>query len=464
MPVNSFFDPPVESRYALRRVHVPASLLEGTTLPAEGLDDLVFCDLVIEEGRVADILPAGSVAEALGPDLDRSMVLPGMLDAHAHLDKGHIAPRARNMTGDLAGAAAVTGPDRAARWHAEDVYRRMTFGLRCAYAKGVVAIRTHLDSLAPQPSITFPVFQRVRDEWAGRIDLQPSTIQPLDVFLGEEGTTLANKVAEMGGNLGSSTKFVAPMSSPSLVPPEFDHAMERIFALAEERDLDLDLHVDEASDPEARTLIRIARMAVKRGFKGRILAGHCCALALQTDEFIEETMAACRDAGIDIVSLPAVNLYLQARGPFAGGLAGGNERRRTPRWRGVTLLHELKAYGLNVAIGGDNVRDPFYAYGDHDMLETFAQAVKIAHLDHPFDDWIRAVTAVPAAIMQLPQFGHVARGKPADLIVLRARDFGEMLARFQADRVVIRGGRAIDTTLPDYRELDDLVRIGASTS
>jgi cytosine deaminase len=165
-------------------------------------------------------------------------------------------------------------------------------------------------------------------------------------------------------------------------------------------------------------------------------------------------MEACKEAGIDIVSLPAVNLYLQARGPF-----GSNTPRQTPRWRGVTLLHELKAHGLNVAIGGDNVRDPFYGYGDHDMLETFSQAVKIAHLDHPHGDWIRAVTAVPAAIMQLKQFGHVGRGTPADLIVLRARDYSEMLSRFQADRVVIRRGRAIDTTLPDYRQLDDLVRI-----
>jgi cytosine deaminase len=134
---------------------------------------------------------------------------------------------------------------------------------------------------------------------------------------------------------------------------------------------------------------------------------------------------------------------------------------KTPHWRGVTLLHELKAHGLKVAIAGDNVRDPFYAYGDHDMLETFAQAVKIAHLDHPFGDWIRAVTAVPAEIMQLGQAGRVGRGAPADLVVLAARDFSEMLSRFQADRVVIRQGRAIDTNLPDYRELDDLVRTDA---
>jgi cytosine deaminase len=453
MPVTGFFTPPQASRYALRRAHVPKSLLLGTPPGPAGHDDLVLCDLLIDGGKIAEVAPAGSLDAALGPDLDESLVLPGMLDAHAHLDKGHIVYRARNMTGDLTGAAAASGPDRLTRWQAEDVRRRLEFGIRTAYAKGVVAIRTHLDSLAPQPSITFPVLMKLRDEWAGKVDIQPSTICPIDIFLTDQGRELADRVAAMNGNLGSGTRFVAPVSS--LVPPEFDQAMENIFKLAEERGLNLDMHVDESSDPEARTLIRIARMAVKRGFKGRILAGHCCALALQTDDTIRQTMDACKDAGIDIVSLPAVNLYLQARGTT----------RKTPHWRGVTLLHELKAHGLKVAIGGDNVRDPFYAYGDHDMLESFSQAVKIAHLDHPYGDWITAATSVPAAIIQLDQkYGRIGAGRIADLIVLKARDYGEMLARFQADRVVIRNGKAIDTTLPDYRELDDIVRISVPVS
>jgi cytosine/creatinine deaminase len=448
MPVTGFFEPPKSARYALRCVHVPASLLIEPAGPA-AYDELVPCDIVIEDGKIAGVARAGTLAAELGPNLDRSMVLPGLLDAHAHLDKGHIVPRARNQTGDLLGAAAASLPDREARWHADDVRRRMEFGLQCAYAKGVVAIRTHLDSAAPQAAITFPVFRELREKWAGRVELQASTIGPIDMFTRAEGSELADIVAETGGNLGCGTRFLSLENSP--VPPEFDEVMEHIFTLAEERGLDLDMHVDESSDPEARTLIRIARLALRRNFKGRILAGHCCALALQTDEFIEQTMDDCKDAGIDIVSLPAVNLYLQARG------AG----RRTPHWRGVTLLHELKAHGLRVAIGGDNVRDPFYAYGDHDMLESFTQAVKIAHLDHPYGDWITAASSVPACIMQLDgKFGRIGSGRSADLIVLRARDYSEMLSRFQADRVVIRNGRAIDTTLPDYRQLDDLVRPG----
>lgn len=59
------------------------------------------------------------------------------------------------------------------------------------------------------------------------------------------------------------------------------------------------------------------------------------------------------------------------------GLAPWQDRdhaaRRTPRWRGITLLHELRAAGVPTALASDNTRDQFYAYGDLDMLEVFTQ-------------------------------------------------------------------------------------------
>ena len=54
------------------------------------------------------------------------------------------------------------------------------------------------------------------------------------------------------------------------------------------------------------------------------------------------------------------------------------------------------------------------------------------------------------------QLGPPDADRP-DLIVTRARTFNELLSRPQADRIVLVAGRQIDTTLPDYRELDRLM-------
>lgn len=438
-----FFEAPRAAEFALRNVRVPATLAPGAVAPATQ-DGHLDVDIAIASGRIADIVPAGTIDVARGPDLRRSVVWPTFADVHTHLDKGHIWPRAANPDGTFFGALTTVMADRQANWNAADIEARFDFALRCAYAHGVSAVRTHLDSFSPQAEISWPVFAKLRDRWEGRIALQASSILAMDPFATGEGDRLADLVARHGGQLGCVTRLAG--EDHVGVPANFDDYMTRVFELAEARGLDLDLHVDESGDPEARTMIRIARMAAKRKFKGAILMGHCCSLAVQPDEAIEATLAACAEARIDVVSLPMCNMYLQ-----------GREGGRTPRWRGVTLLHEMKARGMRVAVAGDNVRDPFYAYGDHDMLETFVQAVRILQLDHPMGDWPQAATTTPADIMKLPATGRIARGNPADLIVMRARSHSELLSRRQSDRVVLRDGKTIDTTLPDYRELDAIV-------
>ena len=85
---------------------------------------------------------------------------------------------------------------------------------------------------------------------------------------------------------------------------------------------------------------------------------------------------AAREAGVTVVSLPAVNQWLQNRDP-AGKV--------TPTYRGVTRVKELAEAGVPVCLSSDNTRDQFFSYGDGDMLETFRSSVCIAHLDRPLD-------------------------------------------------------------------------------
>jgi cytosine/creatinine deaminase len=253
-------------------------------------------------------------------------------------------------------------------------------------------------------------------------------------------------VADAGGNLGCVTRLVHSDHENGM-PADLQDMLDNFFKLAEERNLDLDFHVDEGGDPRAVALGFIARTAIKRGFKGKIVTGHCCSLSIQPDQLVKDTLDACADSGLAVASMPTCNMYVQARNT---GI--------TPRWRGVTLLHELRARGVTVTVGSDNTRDSFHEFGDLDMHDTYNQAVRIAHLDYPHTDWPRVVTRTPADVMRLPELGRIKPGMTADLILFHARSMSELLARPQSDRIVLRAGRPIDRKLPDYRELDDLQR------
>ena len=224
---------------------------------------------------------------------------------------------------------------------------------------------------------------------------------------------------------------------------DLDALLDRLFGLAARHDLDIDLHVDETNDPRSAALPYVARAALRHDYRGRVACGHCCSLAVQPDDEADRTMDLLAEAGVAVVTLPTVNLYLQDRG-----------NGRTPRWRGVTLVHEMRRRGIAVAAAGDNCRDCFYAYGDHDMIDTFRQAVRILHLDHPLAEAPALVGPAPARIAKLTEQGRIAVGAPARLIVFNARTLNEVVSRHQADRIVIDGKRS-KARVPDYSELWD---------
>ncbi|MBA1139225.1 cytosine deaminase [Mesorhizobium neociceri] len=429
---------PTSGSFHLANVRVHRSLTPGLTATFDA-DGFALADITVADGKISGIAAhkkSKTLADAI--DLAGRIVLPCFVDCHTHIDKGHIWPRKPNPDGSFMGALNATGADRAARWSAEDVARRMDFSLRSAYAHGTRALRTHLDSVPPQEEISWPVFEAMREKWRGRIELQAACL------LGIEGVRdkkwferLAKRVAAAKGVLGVVTYMV----------PDLEELLDKVFAEAIKHGLDLDFHADETDDVAAISLKKIAEAALWNGFEGNILVGHCCSLARQPDLDVLDTLDKVAKAGLAVVSLPMCNLYLQDR----------RADQTTPRWRGVTLLHEMKARGIPVAVASDNTRDPFYAYGDLDMLEVYRMATRILHFDHPVGDWPQAVASTPAKVMRLDGVGTLATGGSADFIVFKGRSWTELLSRPESDRIVVRDGKAIDRQLPDYAELDELM-------
>lgn len=395
-------------------------------------------DLMVEGTKIAALIPHDPTASAhrgdlAGQDLAGRMVWPCPVDMHTHLDKGHTTPRQPNPDGSFMGALDAVYADQE-RWTLDDVLPRMEFALECAWVHGTRAIRTHLDSQGPLAAVTWPAFARLREAWAGRIELQAVALQPIELFAGPDGEDLVRAVAGHGGLLGGFP----------LMTREIDAQLVRLFDLAGRYGMAVDLHVDESLNPADRVLDRVAWAVRTTGFDGQVVCGHCCSLAAQDEAVALTTLDRVAEAGIAMVSLPMCNMYLQDR-------AFG----RTPRLRGVTLVHEARARGIPVVFASDNTRDPFFAYGDLDGVEMFREAVRISHLDHPLDGWLDAITTTPAGLMG--RRAVIEPGAPADFIILEGRSFSEVLSRPQARRQVIRDGQVLDRQLPSYERLDPIV-------
>jgi cytosine/creatinine deaminase len=434
---------PVTRRYWLANARVPACLLADPTVLSATTDGegVAPADLLIENGRLARIERprSGHGEETESVDLGSRQIWPMLIDIHTHLDKGHTVERSPNRDGTFQNARLAAAADRP-NWTASDLRRRMGFGLRCAYAHGVSAIRTHIDTYPDCAERSWSALHEMREQWSGKVDLQAVSLCPIDLLQDAFGDRVAALVAQSGGLLGGVTRpSIGNHGAPAA---DIDAMLDRLFKLAARHNLDVDLHVDETQDPSAATLPFIARAALRHGFKGRVVCGHCCSLALQPEDEVDRTLDLLAEAEIAVVTLPTVNMYLQDRQPS-----------RTPRWRGVTAVHEMLRRGIRVAAAGDNCRDSFYAYGDHDVVDTFRQAVRILHFDHPLNEAPALVGRTPSAIGKFRDHGQLAIGRPARFIVFNARSINEIVSRPQTDRVVIDCGDRVTAKLPEYAEL-----------
>lgn len=436
---------PAARRYWLVNARVPLCLLDDR-LASVGAGDgegVTGVDLLIEDGSLARVEGAGAVRDETTArvDVGGRQVWPTLVDLHAHLDKGHTVERSPNVDGTFHQARLAAAADRP-NWTAADLRRRMDFGLRCAYAHGVSAIRTHIDTYHDTAERSWQALSDIRDDWRDRVALQGVALCPIDLLQDEFGDRVAAIVAQCGGLLGGVTR--ASVGNHGAPLDNIDTLLDRVFALAARHDLDVDLHVDETHDPAAATLPYVARAVLRHGYRGRVVCGHCCSLATQSESEADRTLDLVAAAEIAIVTLPTVNMYLQDRAT-----------KRTPRWRGVTVVHEMLHRGIRVAAAGDNCRDSFHAYGDHDVVDTFRQAVRILHLDHPLTGTPALVGAMPASVGKLAGHGRLVPGGPAHFILFNARSINEIVSRPQSDRIVIRDGERLRAAVPDYSELWD---------
>jgi cytosine/creatinine deaminase len=406
----------------LEKLWIPASV-RGFESEAD-----VF-DVLIENQTVVSLLPSNTLADSRVKALASGALLPCFADLHVHIDKTFVVQDTGAADGDLFKAIGIMAEHRA-QWSAAEIAGRMDRALQQAYANGTRALRTHLDWTEGKTPRALAVFEHLRDAWRGRIAMQCVSLTPLDMFDSDNaarGEAIALEVARVNQNSDHELGEAALLGAFVYRNARLHDKLQCVFNLASKNNLNLDFHVDEGLDMDARGLHAIAQLTIKNNMHGRVTCGHACSLAMQSAVDALATLALCAQAGIHLVALPSTNLYLQG--------AWGS----TPMERGITRLSEADALSVSTSIATDNVADSFYPYGSYDLLETFGLGVQVAHLS-PVDAWLASITSRPAAAMQLPWDGKIRPGCPADLVLLAARNRFELLSPAGRVRRVLRGG------------------------
>jgi cytosine deaminase len=366
-------------------------------------------DVVVDGDRIARIGPDAGAGIEAATDCSGKVLLPAFIDGHVHLDKVLIRDQLREPDGTLGGAIDAIH-ERKRRYTVADVRDRATEVIEASVRSGTTRLRSHVDVDTIGRLVPLEGVMAAAAECADIAEVRTIAF-PQEGLLRDPG---AFDLMEAALEAGADVVGGMPHWEADAVAQR-EH-VRLCFELAERFDRDLDMHVDETDDGGVRTLEMVADEALRRGFVGRVCAGHVCSLAAAPDEYAERVIEKCARAGISICANPVTNLVLQGRGDR--GLVR----------RGMTRVAEFRAAGVNVLFGQDCVKDGFYPFGRGSMLEVALISAHVAHLT-THDDLAfaqRAVTQAPAQAWRLTDYG-LEVGARADLQLFPAPSWEEVL-------------------------------------
>jgi cytosine deaminase len=356
-------------------------------------------DIGVKDGRIAVIEPR-LACEAVEIDVGGHLTLPGFVDTHIHLDKACLLGRCGHHHGSVSDAIrAVAGMKK--DFTVEDVYARGAQVLERAIMHGTTRMRTHVE-IDPRIGLrSFEAISALKRDYAWAIDLS-LCVFPQEGLTNDPGAEelLIQALSDGGETIGG-----CPYTDT-----DPNAHLERIFDLAQEFDVDVDLHLDFDLDPSWWHLDEVCRQTERRNYGGRVAIGHATKLSALPPARMKAATAQLAKAGVAVTVLPATDLYLLGR----------EATHNAPR--GLTLAHKLAGDGVLCSVATNNVLNPFTPFGDASLLRMANFYANVAHASvNDFDTCLDLVTEFPARLMNLGDYG-IKVGNPADLVVLDTED------------------------------------------
>lgn len=377
-------------------------------------------DIGVAAGRIVAIEP-GLAAEARAVfDAGGCLACGGFCETHIHLEKSRLTGRCAPAEGrDPQAVPRISAIKPAIT--VEDVVDRASKTLERCLEHGATRMRAHVEI---DPRIGLRGFEGVKQlarDYAWAIDIE------ICVFP-QEG---------LGNNPGTEELLIAALRDGATVigaAPNYDPdpagQIDRIFALAREFDVDIDMHLDSGNSAEHLDLHQVCRLTERFGLGGRVAIGHASKLSTMKLEELKPLAKRIADAGVAVTVLPATDLFMTGRDQT------DNIRR------GLADVTLLAAHGVNCSLSTNNILNPFTPYGDCSLVRMANLQANVCQIEAEAElaDLFAMLTERSARLMNLTDYG-IKVGNPADIVVVDATSPAQAVAEITPPLAVFKRGR-----------------------
>ena len=389
-------------------------LIKNATLP----DGRTNMSLAVQEGRITAVEPGLDAPAHETLDAGGYLLTPPFVDPHFHMDAtlSYGLPRV-NESGTLLEGIALWGELKPLLTAEALIERALTY-CDWAVAKGLLAIRSHVDTSDPS-LLAVDALLEVKKQVAPYIDLQLVAFPQDGVLRTKGGVENLKRALDRGVDVVGGIPHFERTSEQGAA------SVKLLCEIAFDRGLLVDMHCDESDDPLSRHIETLAFEAQRLGLQGRVNGSHCTSMHSMDNYYVSKLLPLIAESGVSVIANPLINITLQGR------------HDTYPKRRGMTRVPELMAAGVNVAFGHDCVMDPWYGMGSGDMLEVAHMGLHVAQMTSQkgiracFD----AVTSNAAKVMHLQGYG-LEVGCDASFVLLQARDAVEAI-RLRANRLKV---------------------------
>ncbi len=365
-------------------------------------------DLCIRDGRFA----RGQSEAALEIDGKGQIALPGLVEAHTHLDKTLVGMDwFENRVGPTRNDR-ILADRQAKRVLGIDARRQSTRQIMQTLAFGVLHIRSHVDVDTEIGIANIEGVVETRNALRDLVDVQIVAF-PQSGMLVRDGT-----LALMQEALKAGADIVGGIDPATIERDPVRH-LDAIFALADRYGKPIDIHLHEVGELGAFCIELILERTRALSLQGRVMVSHAYCLGMlepPRQRLLLEALAAEKVAVMTVGSPSAPALPLRL----------------------------MRQSGLVVASGSDGIQGTWEPWGNGDMLERakyLAQRNGLTN-DADLEETARVCTLGGAEGIGLADYG-LSEGCYGDLVLVPARTLAEAVALTPQKRTVVRRGRVL---------------------